>query len=50
MDKQSCKTCKWFEEFNWCCFNGKSDMCADFVPNPNYVCEFWERKEDKNEF
>lgn len=26
-----CGNCRWHEDFNWACFNGDSEHCADFT-------------------
>lgn len=38
----SCKGCKWHDEFTWACCNGDSLNCADFV---NDGCECYEERE-----
>lgn len=42
---KTCKTCAYHESFNWVCFNGDSEWCADFT-NDDFTCKEWEMKED----
>lgn len=37
----TCKTCKWYEEYEGVCCNGNSGYCADFRSEDN-TCEEWE--------
>ena len=41
---ESCKTCKWHDDYTWVCFNGDSVHRADFTPD-DFVCEEWEDNE-----
>lgn len=38
----SCKGCKWHDEFSWACCNGDSLKVGDFV---NDGCEYYERQD-----
>jgi len=43
---QTCKTCKWYAEFEGVCCNGDSEYRADFR-NGDDSCEEWEGEENE---
>lgn len=38
---QTCKSCKWYAEFEGVCCNGDSEHCADFI-DADKSCGEWE--------
>lgn len=45
-ESKKCGNCKWHEGFNWVCFNGDAEDCADYT-DPQHSCPHWERKDSK---
>jgi len=43
---RTCKTCKWYAEFEGVCCNGDSEYRADFR-NSDDSCERWGDEEDE---
>lgn len=39
--EQTCRTCRWHDDFSQVCFNGCSPHCADFTDNDS-TCDYWE--------
>ena len=45
---ESCRNCKWYEDFLGVCFNGDSEWCADTPICPEVGCKAWGKKEEDN--
>ena len=43
---ETCKTCKWHDDFSWVCSNEGSPNVADFTDNDD-TCWLWEEMFDR---
>jgi hypothetical protein len=44
---ECCGNCEWHEDFNWVCFCGESEWCADYTAPDNY-CQFFKKKSENS--